>query len=472
MIKKIEIMLISLFMMLALATNPVRAENDGKITVVNPVKGETYTIYKLFDLYDFKDDAFLYTLDEASSWYAFFSGGSGKDYVTIVDQYIGEEILHSITLKNNVDVAAFAKACRDYAKTNSLANDGSDKIELENDDRSSIVFDELELGYYLLDSTLGALCSLDTTRKEITIREKNTGPIITKKVLHNGVEDDYNTASIGDELTFVTGIQAQPGAENYELIDEAGTGLTLLENPLVSVTANGENLAAANYTFTRNSDQKFTLDFKQTYLDTINETTYIIITYKAILNENAIIDGNGNINETYLKYGDGSSTAHVSTKTYTYQFQLVKTKADGTILDGAVFEIRKNGNLIKFVDEGNGVYRVAKASETNTTTSISAGYVTLKGLDNGTYFLSEKQPPAGYNAIDNAPSVTINGQNNNATITNSKYVSGGIQIINNTGGLLPMTGGSGSTMLMLVGTALVLGSLIVLIAKRRADEEK
>lgn len=43
-----------------------------------------------------------------------------------------------------------------------------------------------------------------------------------------------------------------------------------------------------------------------------------------------------------------------------------------------------------------------------------------------------------------------------------------INIQNNTGSLLPSTGGAGTTMIYLIGGALVLGSGIVLANKKRA----
>ena len=69
----------------------------------------------------------------------------------------------------------------------------------------------------------------------------------------------------------------------------------------------------------------FEVTFEKEYLDTIKETTTIIMTYNAILNEHATVNDPAT-NEAYLQYGEKSdvSTTPAETKTYIYDFELTK----------------------------------------------------------------------------------------------------------------------------------------------------
>ena len=49
----------------------------------------------------------------------------------------------------------------------------------------------------------------------------------------------------------------------------------------------------------------------------------------------------------------------------------------------------------------------------------------------------------------------------------TEYVSGGVQVINSTGTILPSTGGIGTTIFYVVGVVLMLGAGVLLITKRR-----
>ena len=77
----------------------------------------------------------------------------------------------------------------------------------------------MPLGYYLVDSSAGALCNVNTTRPNVEINEKNGTPTVEKKVSNtaNGNYSDHNSANIGDTVYFQTSITAQPGAQNYVL---------------------------------------------------------------------------------------------------------------------------------------------------------------------------------------------------------------------------------------------------------------
>ena len=52
----------------------------------------------------------------------------------------------------------------------------------EGKNTSTVTFKNLPLGYYLVDSSVGTLCSLDTTKPTVEIKEKNGVPSVDKKL--------------------------------------------------------------------------------------------------------------------------------------------------------------------------------------------------------------------------------------------------------------------------------------------------
>ena len=65
--------------------------------------------------------------------------------------------------------ADFAKLAKAFVVEKNIA---WDKTETATD--AKVTFTDLTLGYYLVDTSLGSLCSLDTTAPSVTIKEKNS----------------------------------------------------------------------------------------------------------------------------------------------------------------------------------------------------------------------------------------------------------------------------------------------------------
>ena len=66
-VKKLASLLLALVMVCALATTAFAAGETGSITVDNPVAGQTYTAYKIFDVtYNSDKSAYSYTIDSSS----------------------------------------------------------------------------------------------------------------------------------------------------------------------------------------------------------------------------------------------------------------------------------------------------------------------------------------------------------------------------------------------------------------------
>ena len=458
----------------------VFAEGEtGSITINDAVVGQTYTIYQILDLESYNASANAYAYKATTAWNAFINSDAIKG------TYVEVDAQGYVTWKDGADAAAFAKAAQKYAKDNSIANQGTVTATT-----TTVSFTGLDLGYYLVDTTLGTLCSLDTTNPNVVMEEKNEVPTNVKTVEEDstGNYGEKNDADIGQTVNFKSTITAQPGAENYVFHDTMSAGLTY--GSVTGITLNGTAVDASNYTVTAPAADGDTFDvtFTQAFCDTLKANDQIVISYTATLNEKAVIAGDGNPNESKLSYGDKGDESHTpsgttpssETKTYTWDVDVFKYTKNGeteTPLAGAKFTLSKNADgstPIALVSEGNNVYRVAKTDETGTVTEITTdttGKFTIKGLDADTYYLTEPAAPAGYNKLAGPVTIVI-GENGvvNATTEAPQGVDE-VKVLNQSGAELPSTGGIGTTIFYILGGLLVAGAVVLLVTKRRMNAE-
>ena len=158
-------------------------------------------------------------------------------------------------------------------------------------------------------------------------------------------------------------------------------------------------------------------------------------------------------------------------------FKYTKEGTNEKALEGAIFTLSKKTdgtdpiNLVKTSEESAGeeTYRVATTDETNTMTEVTttdSGKFTIKGLDADTYYLTETKQPAGYNKLS-APITVVINENGNITIGTDTTVVTEVKVLNNTGTILPTTGGNGTSLIYFLGAVLALVSGVVLITKQR-----
>lgn len=480
-IKKITAIMLSIMMVLGMSSVVSAAETGGtgKITISNAVVGQTYNIYKILDLESYND------ADPNNEHYAYKAVSEWKTFLTgteIKGTYVDVDSDGYVTWKTGADAAKFAKKALAYAK-DTTTTPPITAMSTKTANTTTVEFTDLDSGYYLVDSSVGTLCFLNTMKSgEVTIAEKNVAPTVEKNVQEDSTNnyDNSNTADIGDTVNFKTTITAQAGAQNYVLHDKMEAGLTF-DDTAVNVQKNGTNVGATNYILnTATTDGcTFELVFAQGFCDTLNAGDTITVEYSATLNKNAQIGTTGNKNETWLMYGEnpGIKSNEDSTTTFTYKIPVFKYTGSDQGLAGAKFQLNRvkgtTRTLIKVVktSEENAteeIYRVATTTEQSavfdTVTTIASGKFTIEGLDAGTYELKETQQPAGYNILS-AP-VTIVIQEDGKIIYKSSEVSM-VKVENKSGSLLPSTGGRGTTLFYILGAILVVGSGVVLITKKR-----
>lgn len=503
LIKKIAAIMFAFMMVVSMSCN-VKADEGtspatkGTITITNAKKGETYKLYKILSLESYsytendkENGNYAYTLTGDTKWDSFIKGPG------VLNEYFEFDKTNKYLLwkgDNSPDrVKQFAQLALKFARNES--NNVQPVQPVQKAASDTVTYSGLDLGYYLVDSSVGSLCVLNTTNSDITIAEKNGVPSVEKGVSNtqNGTYGPSNNASIGDTVYFKTTITAQPGAQNYVLHDKMTEGLTFDQNSVnVSLHKNAQNTDrdlskttdySVETTNLESTDPKctFHVNFIPTFCDSLEANDIITVTYSATLsatlNENAVIGNvDKNTNETWLKYGDSQSTQPKTTTTKTFEMNVFKytenktdkTKKDG--LPGAVFTLRKKSDgtePIKLIDKSSNVYRVAKKDETNTITEVITpdnGRFTIQGLGAGTYYLTETKQPAGYNKLKNPVTVVID---NDGNVKVDDANADPVEVENKTGTVLPSTGGAGTTMIYLVGAVLVLGSGVVLVTKRR-----
>lgn len=492
LIKKIAAIMFAFMMVVSMSCN-VKAEdtegvygqNDGSITITGALQGQTYTIYEMLKLESFSGTNYSYKI--ADGWENFFKeGAEGAKYM----QKDENGYMSFIAGKGgNADIREFAQKALAYAQEghgiktqNKSPMEGKDTVE----------FTGLNLGYYLVGSTTGSLCGLDTTHKTVEIAEKNGVPSVKKTITDGGVratDGKSNSVNIGDIVTFQTIINVKKGAQGYVLHDTLSNGLKLIskvndytDSPIMAVVHgfdesgkefNNNLRKNSEYTITCD-DNNFTVTILDSYLKNHETVDYdIAISYRATLTDAAIIGGEGNTNDTYLKYGVDSKSIHSTTTTYTFRIPVFKYTNVNTPLAGAEFILSTDPNCVddtknlKFTKNTEGKYRYDKTGST-TLTSLDKGRdkgrIDVEGLKAGTYYLKETKAPKGYNLLKGIQRIeiledgTIKLNNENCDL---------VKVKNNSGTLLPDTGGAGTTMIYLVGAVLVLGSGVVLVTKRR-----
>ena len=450
--------LICMLFMLVLSVVNVSAAEKGTITINKAIVNESYNIYKVLDLetYDKVNNHYIYRA--ASGWETFLDGAT--DYLEARNEN-GDKYY---VWKDGVDKSRakeFAEKAYKYAKDNNITPTMTKKAT-----STSVVFDNLDLGYYLVDSSVGALLHLTTTNPTATVNEKNTlNPNVDKNVLENstGVYGKENDDMIGSTINYKSTITTGAGYGSYVLYDKMDKGLTFNVNSVV-VKIGDDVVEANNYVVKTNvTDYTFVIEFNDEFILKQPKNTNIDVYYTATLNKDATVEGNGNKNETFLKYGNNITTDKKKTITYTYAFEIIKTNKEGVELTGAEFILLdKLGNEIKVIlkDEETKTYRIATGNEIGV--NIKAGKATIEGLDKDSYKLKEVVSPEGYNKLTSPVEFSVNGKTNVTIIERTR-----VNVINYTGSELPETGGIGTKLFITSGLSLVLICGLVLVTKLR-----
>ena len=210
----------------------------------------------------------------------------------------------------------------------------------------------------------------------------------------------------------------------------------------------------------------FTVTFTNDYIKKVADNATITLNYTGKITSDALTVNPAEITAT-LKTGDGNDNTSTTEPVEVYNATITVNKVDGSDkpLAGAKFQLKNSdGKFYGGVDATTGAINwVEEANAVEVEAVLVDGkYVAeFKGLANGAYTLIESTVPAGYNK---AADKTI-------TIADGNYDAGNLaqteKVINESGTVLPSTGGIGTTIFYVIGGALVITAGVLLGTKRR-----
>ena len=481
--KKLVGLLLALVMVFAVSAVMAAQEgtlDGGSITINDAVPEQVYKAYQMLYLESYNASANAYAYKANSAW---------ETWLRSQSSYVAFDSQGYVTWVKGADAAAFAKLAQ--AQAASMTADATTTAPAAGEGKtySTVAFSDLKLGYYLVDTTLGTLCSLDTTNPSVIMEEKNEVPTNVKTVEEDstGNYGEKNDADIGQTVNFKSTITAQAGAENYVFHDKMSEGLTY--TGMTGITLNGTAVDASNYTVVTTGltdGCTFEVRFTQAYCDTLKANDQIVISYTATLNEKAVIAGAGNPNTSKVSYGvkDGTTsepsgtTPPSETTTYTWDLDVLKyangdeskvlKDAEFVLLNSAKTKVATivNGKVTGWADVPAAVDGTIAWPTNTVLTTGENGKIEIDGLDADTYYLREVKAPAGYNKLPDDVSIVITGatKGDNDELTYTTVLA---KVNNQSGTELPSTGGIGTTIFYVIGGVLVIGAAALLIARRK-----
>lgn len=495
--RKLASLLLALVMVFALATTAFAQDvtvtgGTGSITISNAAKGETYTIYKLFDATVSADGSSIaYTGNVPDSLTDYFTADA-NDYISATP-----------AAKEGENMSEGLKtALKAWTETATAAATAES-------DGSALNFQGLAYGYYVVTTSQGEqLISVDSTMKDVTIVDKNSS---TPKDLHKNA--DVDDVSIGDTVTYTVSFktsnyygagEAAKEIVSYTIEDTLPEFLSNVDVIRIIVDNDGKSETIddqKDVTVQFNTDKKIVIDWydEDNSKFLYNNGATVTITYTAKVTDKAAIDGDGNTNKVTVKWTTKGNVQpdpdeiHTEETIYTYAIALKKVNNKGVALPGAVFEFPF---YVQSTADTDGAYiyagDTAKDGLTKQITTPADGVIVVKGVKSGRYEITEFKAPDGYNKLTTPVTVEAvktsstttsktvyldeNGNVTNETTATEVKVelaniaATAVVVVNKAGTELPSTGGMGTTVFYVLGAVLVLGAVVLLVTKKRMND--
>lgn len=460
-VKRISSLLLALLMILTMSVTTFAAGTTGSITIDNPVTGQDYTAYKIFDVvYSGDKQAYSYTIDESNPWFvtvqSYANGGSKGLTLTQVNG----GTTYIVETTDEFSAPEFSDALKD-----AVAEKTGEPLTAEGGKASAT---GLPLGYYFVSSNNGALCNLTTTNPEVTIHDKNDVPFEKK--------EDKTSADVGDTVayTIIGKVPDTTGFTTYTYLitDVMSKGLTFNKDVTVTVGGVDKTSECTPAYDAEGNANKFTVS-----IPVINYKVGdpIEVTYTATLNEKAIAKISKN--EATLTYSNDptidtpKTTTPQEQKVYSSKIEIDKYDTNDTSkkLSGAEFVLYKKAEdsskqYFSCNDTTKEVTWVTDKDHATKKTTGPNGAASFEGLADGTYYLEETKAPAGYNPLSGPRTIEVKGNNTEASLTITEKVE------NSRGTILPSTGGMGTTLFYVIGGIFVLASVVLLITRKRMEK--
>jgi LPXTG-motif cell wall-anchored protein len=477
-------------------------------------------------------EGFAYTVNAESAWINVLQHSG---YFTLTLSAEGDKYTVALvdpdtsTTDNENNTEAKAKEIAAYLLANKPVTLASVDKKYDMTSNGTTATATVDDGYYLITSSLGT--NLVVATSSITINTKNDY-ISDEKTVEKASVTVGENATYYIKVTLPASIDQSKPVTVHDVLDEhlkfnndsvqvtaaiktsdlgdtapkdrtydaIGSSYTLVEGDSVSETSGEkctfEIVIPATQVAAIMDAGKTVTGTGADAVTTYNSTT-IFFKYTAELLSTAAND-TGYVNKEFSTYSE-YTTQPTNPEVKTYDFSFTKVDGDSTKLDGAEFELyaawdsstnKASGDPIAFLKNADKVtYEKADtddaAADTTTTivvdskTNNAATHVIgLGGADNTTgtnYYLVETKEPAGFNKliapiivnVKDDGTITVSYNGTTLTSTNDAF-----DVVNNSGSVLPSTGGIGTTIFYILGSLLVLGAGIILVTKRRMSVEK
>lgn len=334
---------------------------------------------------------------------------------------------------------------------------------------------------------------------------------IDKKIVEDGKEVTETQANIGDKINYKVTYSvpvSEYGLTKLVVTDTMGKGLTfdniveIKNGDQVVDNANNQNYEVSAPVVS-GKDTTITITFTEAYLNSLEKssTQSFTITYGATVNNDAVLGQTGNKNEVYVTYqnkGDTEhNTDHKETKVFTYGIDLLKTGENNANLSNVEFTLTKGTDAVsavpvkvKEVTDSNQktFYVTDNNAASNTVKTNAEGKIYIRGLEAGTYFLTETKTNAGYVLLKNpvkivieqtdsktgAASATVDGKN--TTMKEDSLNQGSataevpLTVVNHKGFDLPATGGAGTALFTIAGIVIVAVAAALLFMRKKSQK--
>lgn len=327
-------------------------------------------------------------------------------------------------------------------------------------------------GYAIQNGAVNQQFTLDasTPLKSFTGSDAIVNDDIDVKKNHNG-----ETVNVGDLITYTVtsviplGIRDQIDSNGdgtldtarytkYEVSDTYGTHLEFNSTTAALTLTDGTTtfVEGTHYTLDTTTAGKFVVKFNSTGIAAMQPGATLTMTYKLKLLQTA---APGADIENKAKIDTDFDTDEGKTSVYTggYNFIKIDGSNDNKALEGAEFVVRDgNTAAAKYLVIGsNGeVSWSTNAADAKVFTSNQDGYVTVKGLKDGTYYLQEtKTPTDKYVLLTDMVAFTVTKTSFGTTDPLNSGTPG--QVVNKQKGTLPSTGGSGIYVMMALGAVVM-----------------
>lgn len=499
--RKLTSLLLALVMVFALAVTAFAQDETvtggtGSITISNAAKGETYTIYKLFDATVSADNTSIaYTGTIPESLKTYFTADKNGYISATPKAKEGENMSEGL----KTALKAWTETATVTAKATS--------------DGSALNFKGLAFGYYVVTTTQGdMLISVDSTMPNVTIVDKNSS---APKDLSKTADSD--NVSIGDTVTYTVRFKTSnyygAGEDakeivSYNIEDTLPDFLSDVKVTSIIVDNDGNDTTTDDRADVTDqfAKKKIVIDWYDEANSKFlyNNGATVTITYTAKVTEKAAIDGNGNTNKVTVTWTTKNGTVpgpgelKQEETIYTYAIALKKVDNKGKALPGAVFEFPFYVKSAADATDGAYIYAGTTAGEglTNQITTPDSGVIVVKGVKSGDYEITEVTAPAGYNKLT-APVIVKAVQtgststhttvylDENGNITNTEtdkttkvnvdidtIAATAVVVVNKAGTELPSTGGMGTTIFYVLGAVLVVGAGVLLVTKKRMSQSE